>query len=67
MNKKLFIFAFAVMLGAIVAGCGSSGADDSAKNEPQPKTGQFEGADDKADSSTGVTAKGGSESTASEL
>lgn len=66
MRKNLLLLTVGALVCSVLTGCGSSSANDSAKNEPQPKAGQFEGADDKADTSAGVSAKGNSESTASE-
>ncbi len=62
----MLLLSLSALLSFLLIGCGNSNADDTAKNEPQPNAGQFEGADDKADTSAGVSAKGNTESTASE-
>jgi hypothetical protein len=66
-KSRLLLFAICALLTGILIGCSGSTAEATGSNEPKPKAGQFEGADDKADTAGGVSAKGGTDDTASEL
>lgn len=67
MKSRFLLFAVCACLAGVLIGCSGSTAEATGSNEPKPKAGQFEGADDKADTAGGVSAKGGTDNTASEL
>jgi len=67
LRSRVLLFLVAAIFAGVLAGCSGSTAEASGSNEPKPRAGQFEGADDKADTAGGVSAKGSTDNTASEL